>query len=224
MAGEGEQIHWQRAQIDRQMAHRLDGVCMEDHLLFTADGAQFGNRLNGADLVIGVHDGHESRVFADRAAQLLRPHQTVLMHVQQRDLKPLCRQFFQRVQYGVMLKSRGDDVPFALLRAQRRHLSDRPIVRFTAAGGEIDLLRLGVQCLRHRLPRLLYQTAGLLPKAVETGRIAVSGGQSRQHSLKRRLAYSCCGGIIHINVHDMTFFLINSYCNDRIFLNILFVK
>jgi hypothetical protein len=45
---------------------------MEQRAMLARDTSQFGNRLDGANLVVGVHDRDERRVAPDRRAQIVR--------------------------------------------------------------------------------------------------------------------------------------------------------
>jgi hypothetical protein len=65
------------------------------------------------------------------------------VHVQKRYLKALLFQPLQGMQDGVMLKCGGNDVLFALARAEIGGGGNGLIVGLAAAGGEIDLARLG---------------------------------------------------------------------------------
>ena len=56
---------------------------------FFADGAQLGDGLNGADLIVGVHDAHERRVLAQGGLQLGGADEPVLVHIEIGDLKAL---------------------------------------------------------------------------------------------------------------------------------------
>ena len=48
-----------------QMARRLHRVRVEQHALFAADRADLRDGLDGADLVVGVHDRHKAGILAD---------------------------------------------------------------------------------------------------------------------------------------------------------------
>ena len=102
------------------MARRLHRVRVEDDALFAADRADLRDGLDGADLVVGVHDRHKAGILADGAAHLLGRDDAVFVDVQQRDLVAVFLQLLERMQYRVMLKCRGNDVLFTLLRADGR--------------------------------------------------------------------------------------------------------
>ena len=53
------------------------------------DAANFLERLDGTELVVGVHDGNEHRFRAKSAAQILKVNQTVLIHMKISDIHAL---------------------------------------------------------------------------------------------------------------------------------------
>lgn len=63
------------------MPHRLDGIRMEKHILFTADFADFLHRLNGADFVIGRHHRYKASVLLNRCRYLLRADNSVFVYI-----------------------------------------------------------------------------------------------------------------------------------------------
>src|SRR5581483_7251809 len=92
------------------------------------------------------------------------------------DLETLPRQRLERLQHGVMLDGRGEEMP-AALPMQFRHAPNRRVVRLRAARRENDLFRGRVEGLRDDLPRLLHRLPRLHAEAVERGRIAVVCGE-----------------------------------------------
>ena len=69
VAGEGEQIDLQRVHVERNFPGGLHGVGVEIDVGFGGDAADFFERLDGAELVVGVHDGDENGFGADGVAQ-----------------------------------------------------------------------------------------------------------------------------------------------------------
>ena len=81
---------------------------------FPAEGRQLRHRLEGADFIVGEHDGHESRVVPQGRAQVLHPDNAVFMYRQKRHFKALFFQGIEGVKDGVVFKRRGNQVPFSL--------------------------------------------------------------------------------------------------------------
>ncbi len=76
---------------------------MERHTLFATDFTDSGNRHHGTDLIIGIHDRHQTGIRANGIRDLLRIDHPILMYGQQFHLKPLLFQLSKRVQNGMML-------------------------------------------------------------------------------------------------------------------------
>ena len=90
--GEGQHVDVVLHHVDGHMSHRLHGVGVEQHALLPADRADLPDGLDGADLVVGEHDGHQTGVLPDGGLQLLQAHHAVLMDRQVGDLKALLLQ------------------------------------------------------------------------------------------------------------------------------------
>lgn len=77
---------------------------MEPNAMLFADFTNLRDGLDGADLVIGIHDGDKAGLIGDGGLELFRDDDAVFMHVEVRDLKAL---FFERcagVQHRVVLE------------------------------------------------------------------------------------------------------------------------
>ena len=74
--------------------------------------ADFRNRQDRTDLVVGVHDGDQGSVLPNRLRHLMGSDGSQRAHGEQLHLKALVLQPFQGVQDGVVLKGGGDDMPF----------------------------------------------------------------------------------------------------------------
>ena len=97
MARQGQQIDVLGRYVNVQVARCLDGVGMEQDALFPADCADLRNGLNGADFVVGVHNGDQRRVGPDGVSHFLPPNNAVRMDRQQGDLPALALQLLQGV-------------------------------------------------------------------------------------------------------------------------------
>ena len=97
VAGEAQHINVLGLDVDGQVARRLNGVGVEQDALFPAHGADLLNGQDAADLVVGVHDGHETGVRAKGALHLLRRDRADGADGQKLDLESL---FFKQHCYG----------------------------------------------------------------------------------------------------------------------------
>ena len=96
------------------MPRGLHGVGVEKHAFFTAQRADFRNRLNGADLVVGEHHRHKAGVVSQCACNVAGRYHAAGVNVEKSDVIALFLKAFERVEYGVMLECGGDNVLFAL--------------------------------------------------------------------------------------------------------------
>ena len=124
-----------------KLAVCLYGVHMEkDGRILPVDkGCNLFHRLNGAHLVVYIHDGYQYGVPTDGGFQLLQGYMALAVHRQICDLKPLLLQIRQGVVNRGVFDSGADDVLSGSLvchgSADKSH-----IVGFRAAGGEQDFL------------------------------------------------------------------------------------
>ena len=117
--GEGEHVDALRLDVNGNMARRLHRIGVEEHASLAADPADLGDRKDRTDLIVGVHDGDKAGILADGVLHLLRRDRTGGADGQKLDREALFFKLFERVQHGVMLKGRRNDVLFALALAER---------------------------------------------------------------------------------------------------------
>ena len=101
VGGEAQHVDVHLIDVDLHVARRLDGVGVEQNALFLADRADLPDGLDGADLVVGEHDGHEAGVVADGVGDLLRGDEPVRVHVEQRHLKALLFQALDTIPFSL---------------------------------------------------------------------------------------------------------------------------
>ena len=87
---------------------------MEQHAVALADLADLLDGLNGAHLVVGRHDGDQSRILIDGLFQLVQFYLAVLVHFQKCDPETFFFQGHGRVQHGMVFDLCGDQMLFAL--------------------------------------------------------------------------------------------------------------
>ena len=222
--------------------HRLDGVGVEEHPRLPADPADLGDGLDGADLVVGVHHAHQAGVRPDGRPHLFRRDDAVLVNVQQRDGEALLLEAAQRVQHGVVLKGRGDDVLLTLGGAQVSHAPQGLVVRLAAPRGEDQLPGLTTQPGGDPPAGIGQGFRRLLAGGVKTACIAVALPVAGEHGLYGRRADGRGGGVICVDSHDIhpfaqgtpgrpysllvlyaLYYALFSYLSSR-FLNLCFVR
>ena len=165
VAGHAQHVDLHGLYVDLHAADGLHRVGVEEHAVLLADRGQLGDGLDGADLVVGGHDGHQRGVRADGCVQLLGGHKAVLVHRQVGHLEALLLQLRAGVQDGVVLDGGCDDVA-ALLQVLIGRAAHRPVVGLGAAAGEVDLVHVGVDGLGHLLACRVDRVARDIAKVV----------------------------------------------------------
>ena len=201
VGGEGEKVNVLRPHVDGQVPRRLDRVGVEQHPRLPADCADLRDGLDGADLVVGVHDAYQAGVGPDGRPDLLRRHQAVFVDVQQGDGKAFALQPFQGVEHRVVLEGGGDDVALALPGPQGGGGTNGLVVRLAAAGGEGELPCLAAKTGGDSPPGVLQGLPGPLAEGVEAGGVAVDLVHIGQHSVHSGPAHLRCGRVIGIDFH-----------------------
>ena len=201
VGGQAEHIDILLLDVNVQVSRRLNRVGVEGNPRFLADGADFRDGKNGADLIVGVHGGDQAGVGADGVLHLLGGDVVSLPDVQIGDLKALLFQLRQGVEHGVVLKGGGNDVFFALLFSPAGGGDDGLVVGLAAAGGEDDLPRLAAQALGHGFPGGVQRLPGPLAHGVQAGGVAVNFVKIGQHGVDRRLAHGRGCRVVSVNLH-----------------------
>ena len=168
------------------MADGLHRVRMERNAPLTAERADGADRLDGADLVVGKHDGHERRVLTDGRSHVLDADNTVFVHIQQRHVKTLTAELIERMQHRMVLKLGGYQMFFPFTGAVSGGGNDGLIIGLTPAGGKHDLPRVGSADQLRDLGAAGEQMLGrLLPEGVERAGIAVDLVKVWKHGFLR---------------------------------------
>ena len=201
MAGQAQHIDILFLHIDVQVTNGLNGIGVEGHPGLLADSTDLSDGQDRADLVVGVHGGHQAGVRPDGILHLLGGDVVALLHIQKLDLEAFLLQLFQGVQHGMMLEGGGDDVLLSLLLPQLGGGNDGLIVGLRTAGGEDDLPGLAAQAVCHSLPGGIQRFLCLLAYRVQAGGVAVDGGHIGQHGVDSRLAHLRRCRVICVNSH-----------------------
>ena len=102
--------------IYRDMPDGLDSIGVKQYISLPADRSDLPDRLNGTDLIIGIHDGYQTGILPDRFLHLGRKNDSIFMNIKQGDIKALFFQLIQSVQNRMMFKGSGYDMPFPFSR------------------------------------------------------------------------------------------------------------
>ena len=200
VGGQAHQIH--------PPAHRIAGDLQKAlHRIAVQQGAavflpqQAGHLLHREDaarLIVYQHHAHQHRVLPQGLGHLLRRHMAGFVRGQVRHLVPLLLQQLTRLQHGAVLHGGGDDVLAGVASLPDGGLYG-PVIRFRAAGGEIQALRRAVQRTGDHGAPILHGFFHLLPRGILGGGIAEVMGQHVVHGVSHGGGYRRGGGIIQID-------------------------
>ena len=200
MAGKGEHVDILLLHVNGHVAHSLHRVGVEQHPVLLADGADLRDGLKGADLIVGVHNGHQAGLLRDGGLQLLGPDNAVFVDRQVGDSEALLFQCLAGVQHRVVLESGSDDMGLALFLHGVGRALNGPVVAFGAAAGEVDFPGLGAQAAGHGLAGLFQGLFGLLAQGVQAGGVAIHFLIKGQHGLQHLGSDSGGGGVVRVNL------------------------
>ena len=142
--GERECIDLPVLDRDGDVADGLHSVRVEEDTALAAERTDGGNRLDGADLVVGRHDGDEEGVRPQGLLDLLGPDAALCVDIEVRHLDTL-RQCLAGMQHGMVLDLRRDDVAAAMAQGLLRERADDPVVALAAAAREEEFIRLSIE-------------------------------------------------------------------------------
>ena len=117
-----QQVHAERAHVYRHLADGLHGVGVEQGAVASSDRGQVGDRLDGADLVVGVHDGDDGGLRRENAFERGGGDDAVGGHRHGGPFVTAAREMPAGVEDGFVLDRAGDK---ALAAAQPRALRRR---------------------------------------------------------------------------------------------------
>ena len=156
---------------------------------------------DGAELVVDVHQRHENRVVAQRRLHQPGGDQTVGAGLDAGDLEPLALEVKARVEDGLVLDGRGDDVA-APAAASGDSALDGEVVRLGGPRGPDDLARVGVDEVGDVAPRLLDRVLGVAPEAVLPRRGVAedaAGPEVAVHHRHDGRIGRCRGGVVQVD-------------------------
>src|ERR1700678_1528294 len=138
VGGKREDVDVHGVHVDGDLAQSLHAVGVEDYAFFVAELADFGYRLDGADLVVGKHDGDQDGLVVNGPTQVFHVDEAVGLYRQIGDAVAVFFKALAGVEDGLVLGDLGDDMVAALLV----HLGDAldgEVVALGRAGVEDDL-------------------------------------------------------------------------------------
>ncbi len=111
VAGKRQKIDTERPHIDRQLSDGLHGIGVEQGPMRMRDVGQSRDGLHRANLVVGVHDGHDRDVVSHDELQRLRRDDAVCLDRQDRARVAAPGQVTARVEHGLVLDGARHNAP-----------------------------------------------------------------------------------------------------------------
>src|SRR5215469_8287008 len=171
MAPDGEQVGAEVIYFERQPPGGLDGVGVEKRGRFMSGGSDFGDGLNYAGFIVGVHHAHQSRVGAERSLNLRRRNDSFAVRTDISDREALRLQTRAGVENGGMFDGARDNVAAGM---EARDAEDGEIIGFGSAAVEYDLARSAADRFRDLPARRFKRAFRRLTEVVNTGSVPVS--------------------------------------------------
>ena len=181
MPGDGKQIAANALYVDRDLARRLHRVGVEVNIGLGGDLADLFHRLQHAGFIVGHHDGDQPGVRPQRPAHVVGIDLASAVHRNVGDFAARCFQMLARVQHGMMLDGRGDDMLSGFGETKNCQ-----VVGFGATAGEHDLRSAASQQSGHRLARTLHRRPRLLSMMMDGRRVPKTLPEVGLHGLKDR--------------------------------------
>ena len=121
-----------------------------------------GDRLDRADLVVGVHDRDEGRVVGEQLPDAIGRDDARLIDRDERRPPAAPGERLQRVQHGLVLDRAREQMTTAGRLERLGGAADGEVVRLGAAAREHDFGRIGIDERRHRRSGVVQDRFGLL--------------------------------------------------------------
>ena len=206
VAGQAQEIDITLRQLDRNLAHGLNCICMKHT---TPSRHALGDLFNGEDhtsFIVGVHHSDQGRVFVQLGIQFVQVQLSLAIHTEFYHSIPTILQFATHSQHSGMLHARGDDLSLVGIRRQRA-LNGR-IITLCATACKDDLTGIASQQACNTFASLLNLDANLAAKHVHTGRVAILITKVGFDLFKDFVSHACCGIVVQIDgrngLHDVS--------------------
>ena len=159
--------------VERNLPERLDCVAVHQCAVLMGEADRGGERLDGADLVVGGLDGEQQRVVPKGRCKRIQIDHAVPLHRSDGELESTFRQMPARFEYGGVFNPERDDAParLAALLGRGGDAQDGQIVALGGAAREDDLLGQCADRVGDLLARLFDVTGGASPGLVGARRV-----------------------------------------------------
>jgi hypothetical protein len=180
VAGNGEQVDAQCVHVGGDLSHRLGGVGMDENAVLAGDAADLGDRLDGAHLIVGMHDADENGLRRNRPGHIVGIDPAEAVDRNDAHVEALPIQEAAGPEDCPMLDGTDNDV-VALAPQRPGHPFEREVVGLAAAAREDDLVALGAEHRRDLAARFLKCGLRTRSRPMPARRIAEMIFQVRPH-------------------------------------------
>src|SRR2546427_1667008 len=183
VSGNGEEIDAQRIYVNWDFACGLHGVGVEVNVRILGDAADLFERLDCAELVVGVHDGDENRFGPDGAAKVSEINLAIGIRCKVSEANAALFERLASVQHRFMFDGAGNHMLFVATRSFNDS-EDGVVVGFGATAGEDDFLGARADQCGNLFARCFHSAAGTLTGSVDGSSVAKFLGEIGQHGVE----------------------------------------
>ncbi len=199
--GDREEVDAECRDVERQLAGRLHGVRVEQRAAGMGDGRQLGDRLDGPDLVVGVHHRHHRGAVGHRGGEGGRIDDAGPVDRQPADLPAAAGQGPGRLDDRFVLDGADDQVTPAGGLQGFGGAAQGEDVRFGAAAGEDDLGRIPADEGGDGGAGRVEPALGALPPRVDAGGVAEVVAEGTVHGVRDRRIDRRRGVVVEVEGH-----------------------
>src|SRR6266487_6725998 len=145
---------------------------MERDFLGSANAANLGNWLNGADFVISIHDGDKDSLIGDRSPDIVRIYTAIDIYWYVGGIEAETFQVLTGMQYSMVFYGRGDQMVALFLRC-KCHPLNRKIITLRTAACKSNLCWTTAKEIGHLLSCTINSLHCMASQRVDTARIAI---------------------------------------------------
>src|SRR6185503_13260314 len=177
-----QEIDLERIDVDKDLSNRLCRIGVNDCTDCVCPLRDLTDRLNRADLVVGVDQRDERHVGAERWLDIVRVHESAATRRDTRDSPPRALERIARLARRRVLDG-GGDYPSSL-RPGCRYPSNGKVAALRRTRREDDLRRRRSNQARDLGPRGLNSVARASPLRVVTRWVSKIVAKVREHDLE----------------------------------------
>ena len=197
VARDRERIDAERRHVEVEPRCSLHGVGVHRDAALAREACDLGDRLHGAHLVVGEHDGDEGRVGAKGRGEGRDIHEALVVDADDGDLEAVrAAEVVHGLEHRLVLDRGGHEVLAA--RVAERDALDGEVVRLGAARGEGDLGGTGAEPSSDRRTRVTQGGRRGLAEPMGARRVAELAREVGPHRLEHLAAHRGGGGFVEV--------------------------